>query len=65
MAQPRSAISWAGAALGAALVIVSFLTFWLGFRPAWFAVTGLAWGVILCTISFAIGATQRRGGGSG
>ena len=65
MARPRIAIAWTGVVFGAAMVVVSFITFWLGFKPAWFAVTGLVWGAILCTVSVAFGAARHSGDDAG
>ena len=60
MAEPRIAIARTGIALGAAMVGLSCITFRLGIEPAWFAVTGLVWGAMLCTVGVGLGATPRR-----
>ena len=54
-----------GLALGALMIAVSFVTFWLGFEPAWFAVTGLVWGSIIAAVSIALAARQSKDDDSG
>lgn len=59
MSEPRIVLAWFAMALGTLMVVVSFVSFWLGLEPAWFAVTGLVWGSILCTVCVALVWRQR------